>query len=323
MISSSERILELYQIFSRGEKVSIEQASLEYGKHPETIKEDIKHLRNAFSSLYKTIHYNRKEKVYQLEQEAQGLQGYEGYLILLLLYSSRSFSKREQQLLEARVLDLFPSGAKRQLKKQIESFTYSYTAHQENELLLLFEMLYDALVNQYAVEIYYLKKGHSTIRRIVEPQYLSYHDGAFYLTAKRLEPSYEQPANYRVDRIQQLTVLKRKFSKKKEPLEIKDGEHSSLSIEKFLGPRLHVKLLVKEWVEEHVYRTFPRANRTGMQEDWIEMEVEVFGDEGILFWILSQRNWVKVMKPDSLRSKVQSTIHSMTKLYDEKEGKEG
>ncbi|MEH7119217.1 WYL domain-containing protein [Neobacillus vireti] len=82
------------------------------------------------------------------------------------------------------------------------------------------------------------------------------------------------------------------------------------------GPCHKVTLKISKHILEYLRRAFPIVHQTStIQDEWMEVQVEVLGYDGIMFWILQQAELVEVLGPVELREKVREKITRMHGIY--------
>jgi hypothetical protein len=97
----------------------------------------------------------------------------------------------------------------------------------------------------------------------------------------------------------------------------KPGQYANMSIKMYSGDRAQkIKLKVQSHVVSYFEDQFPEHQFIEKTSNWSIYEIKVLNDEGALFWILSERNWVEVLEPIELREKLKAIIAEMAKLYE-------
>ena len=83
----------------------------------------------------------------------------------------------------------------------------------------------------------------------------------------------------------------------------------------FTGQVEKVTLKIQAGIKPYFLRRFPYGLIVQEDESSFVAEVEVAGTEGILFWILSQKADVEVLKPAHLRGRMKQLLTEMLTLY--------
>ncbi|WP_339192840.1 hypothetical protein NSU02_10390 [Aeribacillus sp. FSL W8-0870] len=86
-------------------------------KHAETIKEDIRSLRSVLEHYGEMIVYNSKDKLYELMTSEHSLTIGEAFVLLILLYHSRSLNKEECEQIEAKIMEMYSLQEQQKLKR--------------------------------------------------------------------------------------------------------------------------------------------------------------------------------------------------------------
>jgi len=312
---SQQRVLDLYVRLKQGEKLNLQNLCYEYSKHAETIKEDIRSLRSVLEHYGEMIVYNSKDKLYELMTSEHSLTIGEAFVLLILLYHSRSLNKEECEQIEAKIMEMYSLQEQQKLKRFFCSYNYHYQSFQKERLLEKIDMIFQAILQKKCLSFNYQKDGTKT-ERIVQPLSVVFHDHAFYVAAKLVNKNKQNPIYFRIDRITDLNVLKQSFPTNEKHEYFQAGAYKNLAFNMFTGDEIIVKIKTVKWLEEYVYRAFAHAKKVAENETSIIMEMKVFGTEGILFWILAQQERVEVLEPLFLREKIKEKIIKLAKLYE-------
>lgn len=315
--SSQQRVVDIYIRLLSGENINVSNLSFEYGKHPETIKDDIKNLRIILEQQQNSIIYNAKNNTYSLKKDNEFLNSGDILILLMLLYQSRSLVKDERLEIERKLIGLFPLEEQQKLNKFFRSYNYHYSTVQEKNMRKKINDLFYAILEQRQVTFLYIKASEIKERR-VKPLTINFHDHQFYLLANFVGKNFDQPTPFRLDKIEKIQILDERFQLNKSSDYFKPGKYSNQSYNMYSGEEVTVKLKVDRSVDEYVYRTFPIVNKVNSDdEDMSIFEINVLGTKGILFWILGQRDRVEVLSPKVLRDEVKEIITKMLKKYEE------
>lgn len=139
-------------------------------------------------------------------------------------------------------------------------------------------------------------------------------DYYFYLIAFRTDGKTDKPYYFRIDRIKQITIHRKKFAAfdvpdfdegllRKRSLFMWPGKLRTIRFE-FSGPSVQAAL--------DKIPTAQIVERLGNGKYLIE--AEVYGD-GIKMWLLSQGAWGKVISPTKFVKEIKDEIMSMNSLY--------
>ena len=149
----------------------------------------------------------------------------------------------------------------------------------------------------------------------LRPASVMFTDYYFYLIAFLTEGKTEKPYYFRVDRIRQITVHRKRFTTEDTPvfdegllrqrsLFMWPGELRTIRFE-FTGPSLQA-----------VLDKLPTAKVIDRQEKKYLIEAETYGD-GIKMWLLSQGAWVKVVAPQELVEDMKRQLQTALAHYND------
>jgi predicted DNA-binding transcriptional regulator YafY len=147
----------------------------------------------------------------------------------------------------------------------------------------------------------------------LRPVSLMFTDYYFYLIAFLPEDKREKPYYFRVDRIRQITVHRKRFSVEDTPgfdkvllrqrsLFMWPGKLQTIRFE-FTGPSVQA-----------VLDKLPTAKIIEREGHKCLIEAEVYGN-GIKMWLLSQGTWIKVLSPMELVKEIKADISMLNAIY--------
>lgn len=135
----------------------------------------------------------------------------------------------------------------------------------------------------------------------------------FYLVAFIEGKGFDYPAMYRLDRIQDYTILEEGF--KVDYIDrFKEGEFRNLIQFMQAGEIETVKFTYRGESIESVMDRLPTAEIIKEGKGEFVIKARVFG-KGIKMWLLSQGEMVEVLEPEGLRKEMKKTIKKLTKYY--------
>lgn len=317
--TAPQRTLDIYKQLLQGEKLKVEHLAFNYGKHVESIKEDIRNIRKVIDLYDEALIFNRREKVYELIGDSKELDAGDVVLFLILLYQSKSLMNKERKALESKLICKLPLEEQQTIRAFFTSYDFHYQTFQQKEQLVWLKLAIKSIVEKRLLSFDYYKKDEIK-HHIVKPLSLSFHDGVFYLMGEIVhhEKKY-QPVHFRLDRLKQMKLLVQRFRKDEPHSFFSVGEFSKMAVQMFTGQEITVKVKAVAWLEEYIYRQFPHATKMEERGDGVIMEIRVLSTEGILFWLLSQQNHVEVLAPLTFRNKIKDIIHKMSQVYNSEE----
>lgn len=312
-INSQQRILTLYDRFLRGDEMVKKTVAEEFKVGTEQIGRDFSKLRARFADNNQTIKYDRIDKVFRLSSLDGELFAIEDAIaLLLMIYTSRIFNEEEIERLTGKLLQPFSLENQRNVKRFLQSFFHYYEPIQTENILGAIRDTYYA-INHRRVLAFYYSNDKTTYREVI-PYGLTFHNGMLYILATKKDSNYKKPVPWRLDRITDLKVTNKRFVRKEPYLEL--GKYINQSMNMFTGTLQKVKLKIAEHLLEYLYRAFPGvATIKSKESEWLEVEIEVNGFQGILFWILQQAEFVEVLGPIELRQEVKEKIRKMQEIY--------
>lgn len=310
-VNSQLRILQIFLRLLNKESVKLDQLMHEYGKHIETIKKDIEYIRLAIGSTQE-LKYDKVDKNYTLFFRDDFLTVGDTMVLLLMLYHSRVLNNDECQILVNKLTSFYSIEQQNKLKRFFRSYKYHYHPIQKDDLLQKIDTLFKAILEQRVLQFHYPKKGQ-LIKRKVIPYTIIFHDGMFYLAAHKIEIQNEKPVFWRLDRMCECKLLRDTFQHK-ENLDV--GEYRMQSFNMFTGDLLKVKIKMKTKLKEYLDRESMKAQETQkLDEEWSVFEIEVRGTQGIILWLLQQKDEVEVLEPQQLRDEMKDIVKRMSNLY--------
>lgn len=307
--NAKERIVDICQRLLKGEHISTERDAITYGVHPETIKLDIYTLRNILTDY--TIDFDGKYKL----NHAKNLSVAEAFVLLLMVYHSKSLNGEEVKRIQDKVVKQFSGMEQQTLIRFFQSYTYYYKPYIQKSQLQLIENVFRAVSEQQYVSFLYRKKTGEVKQKTVKPLTVILHDRMYYLVGEDMAADNEQPINYRFDRIFTLEICDEKF-KTEENNRFQQGQYIEEAFNMYTGKKEVIRFKAKASITEYVLRQFPHAICIKEDTDSKTYDVIVRGTEGILLWLLSQKANIEVLSPQHMRDKMKQVIMDMLQLYE-------
>lgn len=73
---------------------------------------------------------------------------------------------------------------------------------------------------------------------------------------------------------------------------------------------------MKSCLQDYLYRECVKAEEVEkLDDEWSIYELEVRGTQGIILWLLQQKDEIEVLSPQSLRDEVKEIIGRMYQVY--------
>lgn len=333
--SKNSRTLSIYIRLCAGKLINKAEEANRFGVDERSIQRDIDDIR-AFLEDQKTerstesreIIYDRVHKGFTMTgADGSAMTNSEILAVSKILLESRAFSKKEMDTLLGKLIEgCVPLRNMKLVSDLIANEKYHYVeltnpSYDRDSLWNLGV----AVRNHNLLEISYHRAEavDECVKRMIEPVGIVFSEYYFYLNAFLVEKDasgkyvhkYSYPAVFRVDRIISIRETGQKF---KVPYNgrFEEGEFRKRVQFMYSGELMRVKFRFYGGSAEAVLDRLPTAKILSRQQDQYEIEAEVFG-KGIMMWLLSQGEKVKVLSPEWLREEMKGTLEKMVERYKE------
>lgn len=315
------RILDLYNLINKENQFNKSTFAKDSGTSERTVRRDIKCLNDYFKRNYENngsigvcreINYCRKDNIYKVN-----LRGYNDfsesdiYAFVKVIIQSRAFTSKEIK----RMLNILASQVKdTSIIKEIiekEELYYVEPQHKKNIIDLLW-IIRDSIERGKKVEFDYTRADGRKKHHIVNPIAVVFNEYYFYLIAEVEKESSKMEISFRVDRIESYIETKEtstypygRFEEDKYRKKVQfmyTGDFKTIEFE-FFGDSI-----------EAVLDRLPTAKIIGKADKAYKVRSEIYG-EGVKRWILSQKEYLKVTKPQDYVDEIKDTIQKMYELY--------
>ena len=302
------RLLCLYRELTEGHGIQKQEAAIRFGVNERSIQRDIEDMRNflAEQSPPAEIRYIVKDKRYYLiSNEQRFLTRGEALAVSKILLESRSMKKAEMDPLLNKLLLACVSPEDRQAVRRIisnERFYY-IEPHHGKALVEQLWILAQAIQTQSVLQVRYRTQTGDERQRTLHPVGLMFSEFYFYMTsfiedidrAEHFEnPDDLSPTIYRVDRLEQITVLDKHFSVPYAK-RFSEGEFRKRVQFMYGGKLQSVHFTYSGPSGEAVLDRLPTAEILSEKDGVYEIRAEVFG-KGIDMWLRSQGDYIKLRK---------------------------
>lgn len=331
--SKNSRTLSIYIRLCAGKLINKAEEANRFGVDERSIQRDIDDIR-AFLEDQKTerstesreIIYDRVHKGFTMTgADGSAMTNSEILAVSKILLESRAFSKKEMDILLGKLIEgCVPLRNMKLVSDLIANEKYHYVeltnpSYDRDSLWNLGV----AVRNHNLLEISYHRAEavDECVKRMIEPVGIVFSEYYFYLNAFLVEKDasgkyvhkYSYPAVFRVDRIISIRETGQKF---KVPYNgrFEEGEFRKRVQFMYSGELMRVKFRFYGGSAEAVLDRLPTAKIVSRQQDQYEIEAEVFG-KGIMMWLLSQGEKVKVLSPEWLREEMKGTLEKMVERY--------
>ena len=306
-VDKGMRLLHLYQELAEGKGIQKQEAAARFGVNERSIQRDIEDLRNflAEQNPPAEIRYIGKDNRYYLTISAE--QGFltcgEALAVSKILLESRSMKKAEMDPILDKLLSACVSPEDRQAVRRIisnERFYY-IEPHHGKTLTEQLWTLAQAIQAQSVLQVRYRTQTGEERQRTLHPVGLMFSEFYFYLTAfiKDIDqaehfenPDDLSPTIYRVDRLEQITVLDKHFSVPYAK-RFSEGEFRKRVQFMYGGKLQTVHFTYSGPSVEAVLDRLPTAEILNEKDGTYEIRAEVFG-RGIDMWLKSQGEYISI-----------------------------
>lgn len=317
------RILDLYNLINKEKKFNKAAFAKAYNTSERTIRRDIKCLNDYFKRNYedsgsegecREITYCRKDNVYEVNYRGEfDFCESDIYAFTKVIIQSRAFTRNEIQ----RMLSILKSQVNEEsvIKDIIakEELYYVEPQHKTDVIDLLWSMR-KSIEKCKKVEFDYTRADGKKRRHIVNPIAIIFNEYYFYLICELEKGSSKIEIPFRVDRIENFKEKKEnstypygRFEEDKYRKKVQfmyTGDFKTIEFE-FFGDSI-----------EAVLDRLPTATVIGRTERGYKVKAEIYG-EGVKRWILSQKEFLKVTKPQEYVDEIKETIGKMYNLYND------
>lgn len=316
--NQTNRILSIFERLCKGHVLTKHSEAALFNVNEKTIQRDFDNIRN-YLDLARTnafFVYDRSLKGYRLET------GHEPYLkkeeilaIVKILIESRAFPKSEMNDLIDKLTNLVHPVNKEVIKKIMSNEKHLYVdlQHEQSLFLSLWELT-QAIHTKKLINIHYKREfdGVNNVRQL-KPVGLIFSDYYFYLIAFQLNHKHNFPTIYRVDRITELKVTEEHFDFPYKN-RFQEGEFRKRIQFMYAGELMTIQFRFTGPSPQAVLDRLPTARILSRTDYELVFEAEVFGT-GIKMWLLSQGEYVEVLKPEELRNDMKNSVMAMLEKY--------
>ena len=163
------------------------------------------------------------------------------------------------------------------------------------------------------ITIDYYRMDRKWVTHRLRPVSVMFQDYYFYLIAFKVDGDPAEPRYFRVDRIKQLTIHRKKFTTEDSPA-FDEGLLRQRSLFMWPGPLRTIRFEFTGPSVQAVLDKLPTARIIDRDGKKYLIEAEVYGD-GIKMWLLSQGAWVKVLAPEEFISTIRDELHTILNNY--------
>lgn len=311
------RVLNIYERLNKGEIIVKSKEAERFNVDPKTIQRDIDDLRSYFEEYNDNyVVYDRKLKGYKIEKKmGYSFADRDIYVLSKILLESRAFSKEEMN----RVINILEALGEDQnkLQKMLSNDKFNYTPpkHNRNIIDFIWNVNYSIRMHR-EVKVRYRRQDNKVKEYYIRPLGLVFNEYYFYLIGEVKGKESNHCIVFRIDRFEEYIVTENKFTAYEDKL--KEGEFSKRIQFMYTGELISIQF--KFWGDslEAVLDRLPTAKVIEEAYDngkkVVLIKAEVYG-EGVKRWLLSQKEFLEVVRPESYRNDIKETIKRMYENY--------
>ena len=316
-ISKAIHILDIYQHFGNGEVLSKRQLCEIYSLNPKSVQRYIADI-NRFMEITGggVIRYNAGLKAYELTgRQRAGLTDADIFALLKILFDVRAFPEGEMKHLYDSLTGLCSSSEAADIVRRStenEEAHYVQPVHGTAIIRLLWTINSSIMENRVA-HLTYALDGNSLCEQDVQPMGVLFSGSYFYLIANTCELDKPTETAFRVDRIRGFAPTGKRFAVP-DKYRFQPGEKRKRTPVAYYGKL--ITLCFRYWGPslETVLDRLPTASCTEEADGRYLIKAEVY-DCGIVMWLLGQREFLEVLRPEALRREMRETIARMGQNY--------
>ena len=315
------RILDLYNLINKENQFNKEAFVKSSGASERTVRRDIKCLNDYFKRNYedkgsigicREIRYCRKDNAYKVNLRGDyDFSESDIYAFAKVIIQSRAFTRKEIQ----RMLSILSYQVKdTSVVKEIiakEQLYYVEPQHKKDIIDLLWIMR-KSIERGKQVEFDYTRADGRQKRHVVSPIAIVFNEYYFYLVSEIEKGSSKIEIPFRVDRIKNYKETNKnstypygRFEEEKYRKKVQfmyTGDFKVIEFE-FFGDSI-----------EAILDRLPTAEIIEKTDRYYKVKAEIYG-EGVKRWILYQKEFLKVTKPQDYVDEIKDTIQRMYELY--------
>ena len=315
MNNKEERILKIFWDFLRGQDVRLVNLSKRFNVSTRTIARDIESLKCMLADdreLFRNaeITYDCQKRAYEMTI-ADLLKPEEMLVIAEILIGSRGLPKKELLEIVEKLRKHVSCIDENVLAKwmQKELFEYQEVIHDTENLTSNLWRLAVMIENKNLITVTYIKINKEQIKRKIFPEAIVFSEYYFYLAAHDIET--DSMKFFRVDRITDVVVHREVYEGN---ININEGKLRNQIQYMWKGDQNRIKFEYTGPSINAILDKIPTAEIISKNEHGYIVEAEVLGDS-ILFFLLSQGEWIKVLEPQCLVEKMRLVVDRMHKYY--------
>lgn len=318
-IQKKNRLMEILYRAVRGEVLSAGRLSEEYEVSKKTILRDISVIKSFFCESTELtgkteLKYSAEKKGYYLEMENQ-LQNRELMAIIKILIGSRGLDKAALLEIINKLKQTSTIKDRTTMNKLIDKEIYRYKemAHDCESVTDNIWKLTECIEERKEITLLYYKMNRELVERRIRPIAIIFSEYYFYLIAYRCGERENEKVFFRIDRIVEIVVHRKKFEMVNEE-NFDEGILRNQIQFMFPGENQRIRFEFTGPSVQAVLDRIPTARVVENRGATKVIEAFTYGS-GIKMYLLSQGGWVKVTEPPELVTEMKEEIEKMCRHY--------
>lgn len=218
-----DRVLEIFFRGLRGEDLSVQRLADEYEVSTKSITRSINDLK-AFLADHRELvgntelQYSHQDKCYRLYMD-EFLSSKELFALVEVMIGARAFSKDELLELTSKLKRFTTPEDRNKLNELVRKELYHYpeVKHDCDSVQECLWQLVNCISQKQEISIDYYRMDRKWVTHRLRPASVMFTDYYFYLIAYMAEGLTDKPYYFRIDRIRQITVHRKKFTTEDTP----------------------------------------------------------------------------------------------------------
>lgn len=316
-----DRVLEIFFRGLRGEDLFVQRLADEYEVSTKSITRSINDLKNFLADHrelvgHTELQYSHQDRCYRLFMD-EFLSSKELFSLVEVMIGARAFSKDELLQLTAKLKKFTTPEDRQKLNELVRKELYHYpeVKHDCQSVQDYLWQLVNCIADKQEITINYYRMDRKWVTHRLRPASVIFTDYYFYLIAFLTEGKTEKPYYFRIDRIRQIIVHRKKFATEDTPA-FDEGLLRQRSLFMFPGKLQTIRFEFTGPSVQAVLDKLPTAKIIERDGKKYLIEAEVYGN-GIKMWLLSQGSWVRVLAPQDFVTEIKAEIENMRSSYND------
>lgn len=317
--TKQDRILEIFFRGLRGEDLSVQRLADEYAVSTKSITRNINDLKSFLADHRELVgntelRYSHQDRCYRLFMD-EFLSSKELFSLVEVMIGARAFSKEALLALTAKLKKFTTPEDRQKLESLVRKELYHYpeVKHDCESVQDHLWQLVSCIADKREISIDYYRMDRKWVTHRLRPASVMFTDYYFYLIAFLTEGKTEKPYYFRIDRIKQITVHRKKFTPEDTPT-FDEGLLRQRSLFMWPGKLQTIRFEFTGPSVQAVLDKLPTAKIIEHTGPKYLIEAETYGN-GIKMWLLSQGHWIKVVAPAEFVNEIYNELQEMISVY--------